>query len=462
MGINFSPFEIGQRALRASQLGLTVAGQNIANVNTPGYTRQEVQLAAAPPSGANPRLTGNGVTIEDVRSFRDQFIETRLQTESGISGRLQAKRDTLESLDAALNPASNNITTTLTDFFGAFRTLEANPTSVPLRTVAIESGKALGNAFNSTRARLEEIRANTDGLLRIDVEEANQLAGRIASLTASISVAENTGAKASELRDQRSQAIQSLTELTGTRTTENEDGTLTLTLADGRPLVLADRASTLQTSSTAPNGLATITLDGQPATINSGRVRGLQESIGLISSQITGLDELAAAVATRVNTAHLSGVDLDGNAGTTFFAVPNGGAPITAANLAVSASVSANPRRVVSAAAGAGNGDGSVARNIAELLSDNSSQAGTRTGSFSSIYGSLVSEAGQAIKTNEDALVTQQAILAQVTAQREAASGVSLDEEAVNLLRYQRAFEAAARLLKVADEITQTVIALGQ
>jgi flagellar hook-associated protein 1 FlgK len=92
MGINFSPFEIGQRALRASQLGLTVAGQNIANVNTPGYTRQEVVLSAAPSDGSGLKLTGTGVTIEDVRSLRDQFIQTRLQTETGISGRRNVTR----------------------------------------------------------------------------------------------------------------------------------------------------------------------------------------------------------------------------------------------------------------------------------------------------------------------------------------------------------------------------------
>src|SRR5262245_1079807 len=99
MGVNFSPFEIGRRALQAAQLGLTVTGQNIANVNTPGYSRQSVMLAAAASDGSNLRLVGTGVTIEGVRQFRDQFVETRLQTEIGIAGRLTAQRDALAPVD---------------------------------------------------------------------------------------------------------------------------------------------------------------------------------------------------------------------------------------------------------------------------------------------------------------------------------------------------------------------------
>ncbi len=460
MGINFSAFDIGQRALRASQLGITVAGQNIANVNTPGYTRQEIVLSASPPAGANLKI-GTGVNIDDVRSLRDRFIEARLQTETGISGRLVAQRDALSPVDTLFSETGSSVNNAITNFFGSFRTLESNPTSLSLRTAVIEDGKQLALAFNATNARLGEIRRDADGLLRATVDNVNNLSITIADLNQRINIAEGSGGKALELRDQRGEAVRSLAELTGVKTTENRDGTLTLTLGDGRPLVLANRAFSLKAESTPPDGLAAITLDGQPAVINNGRLRGLSDAIGQIGAQITGLNDLAGAIAGRVNTTHTSGIDLDGGNGTPFFTVPANGDPITAANLSVAPNVAASPRRVVAAAAGANTGDGSVARSIANLLTDNTSQAGTRTGSFTSLYSSLVSDAGEALKSAEDALSTQQVILAQTTEQRNAISGVSLDEEAVNLLRYQRAFEAAARFLKVADEVTQTVIALG-
>jgi flagellar hook-associated protein 1 FlgK len=152
---------------------------------------------------------------------------------------------------------------------------------------------------------------------------------------------------------------------------------------------------------------------------------------------------------------------LDGNAGGVLFVAANA-MPINAANIAVDQNLQNNPRRVVAAAAGAGSGDASVARAIANLISDSTQTVGTRTGSFTSIYASIVTDAGDMLRTAEDNLAAQQAIVAQVTAQRESVSGVSLDEEAINLLQYQRAYEAAARFLKVADEMTQTLIALGQ
>jgi flagellar hook-associated protein 1 FlgK len=157
---------------------------------------------------------------------------------------------------------------------------------------------------------------------------------------------------------------------------------------------------------------------------------------------------------------HASGTDLDGNAGTAFF-VSSASGPITAANLDVSSALKNDSRLVVATASGAGGGDGSVARGIANLLSDPTSVAGTQTGSFTSIYGAIVTAVGEAVNSAEDELTTQAAILAQTEAQRDSVSGVSLDEEAINLLQYQKAYEAAARLLKVADEMTQTILQIA-
>ncbi|MFN0088438.1 MAG: flagellar hook-associated protein FlgK, partial [Blastocatellia bacterium] len=260
MGVNFSSFEIGRLALRASQLGMSVTGQNIANVNTPGYTRQRLQLSAAPPDGSNQRLTGVGVTIDGVRALRDQFIETRLQTETGISGRLEAKRHALAPVDAALNEAGagGGIHSAMVGFFGAFRDLEAHPTSVPLRAVGIARAETLAAAFHSTRGRLAGIRADNDAALRGTVDEVNTLAAKVADLNVRISVAENTGGGASELRDQRGELARRLTELTGARSTEAENGQLALTIGEGRAIVLGETAHTLAAESIPPDGLAAL------------------------------------------------------------------------------------------------------------------------------------------------------------------------------------------------------------
>ncbi|MFN0084349.1 MAG: flagellar hook-associated protein FlgK, partial [Blastocatellia bacterium] len=303
--------------------------------------------------------------------------------------------------------------------------------------------------------------ADSDALRRSRVDEVNTIAGKVADLNAQISVAENTGGSAPALRDQRGELVRQLAELTGARSTETESGEITLTIGEGQAIVLGQTASPLAAESAPPEGLAVLTLEGQAVNIADGALRGLQEAIGEIGAHIASLDQLAESLASRVNALHVSGADLDGAAGTALF-VASGGGTVTAANIEISPAIKADPRLIVTAAAGAGSGDASVARSIAGLLSDRNSVIGSGTGSFESFYASLVTEAGAGVRSAEDALATQHAILAQTKAQRESISGVSLDEEAINLLQFQKAFEAAARFLKVADEMTLTILSLAQ
>lgn len=468
MGVNFSVFEIGRRALRAAQTGVNVTSHNIANVNTPGYSRQTVQLSASPPDTGYGWLQGTGINIgtgvnvDGIKGHRDQFIATRLQTETSINGRLTAERETLIPVEAALNETDRGgIGTALKNFFGAFRDLEANPASTAVRTAIVEKGKALTSAFHSTRARLVEIRGQADQEVRATVNTVNDLAEKVADLNKQIRIAENNGITSSDLVDQRAEHINQIAELTGARSTTNADGTITLTLGDGQALVYGDQAAKLTATDTPPDGLAALSIDGQSVVIGDGKLRGLQNAIGGIGGQIQTLDDLAASVAGRVNTLHATGADLNGNAGGAFFATPASGT-VTAENIDLAAAIKANPNRVVAAASGAGGGDGSIARGLAELLSDTTSVVGSTTGSYANIFAALVSSAGAAVKTADDELATQAAILAQTQAQRDSVSGVSLDEEAISLLQYQKAYEAAARFLRVADEMTQTILQLGQ
>jgi flagellar hook-associated protein 1 FlgK len=234
---------------------------------------------------------------------------------------------------------------------------------------------------------------------------------------------------------------------------------VTVSLADGQALVSGDQIHEFEIIVNAANGLSDIYLNGQPAAINDGKLRGLQDAIGDIGTQITSIDDLAAAVANRVNTLHTSGTDFNGNPGTDFFTIPVGG--VDASNLSVTALIQADPKLIVASQLASPITTATVAGQIGALLSEPTSTAGTKTGSFSSIYASIVSDAGRGVKSAEDALAVQKAVLSQAEAQRDAISGVSLDEEAINLLQFQRSYEAAARFLKIADEMTQTIMSLG-
>jgi flagellar hook-associated protein 1 FlgK len=461
MGVNFSPFEIGRRALHAAQFGITVTGQNIANVNTPGYSRQSVMLAATAADGANLKLVGSGVTIQGVQQFRDRFVDSRLQTETAISGRLTAQRDALSPVDEAFNESNGNgLSAAIDGFFGAFQALESNPNSFPLRTGVVSKANSLAAAFAAATSRLSGIRSDADKEIRTEVDHLNQLTKQVADLNVRISTAEHSASSASELRDQRGEVVRQIAELTGARAVEDQDGMVTLTLADGQPLVSGNTATPLSIQDTPPDGLAAIVINGQPAAIADGKLKGLEDAIAFVNSQMTSLDDLAASITARVNTLHTSGADRTGNPGGVFFAVPITG-PVTAANFAVATSIKSDPNLIVASPMAPPSPYATVAGAIGALLNDPNSTAGVRAGSFSSIYGSIVSDAGKSVQSLNDALTTQQAILSQAQTQRDAVSGVSLDEEAINMLQFQKSYEAAARFLKIADEMTQTILSLG-
>jgi flagellar hook-associated protein 1 len=461
MSINFSAFEIGRRALNASQVGINITGQNIANVNTAGYTRRHVSLAESTTNNlANGFQIGTGVTVQGVTAFRDSLLQSRIQTETGIAGRLTAFRDTLAPIEAALvGSEEGGLQNALTSFFGAFRDLDANPTSVSLRSVVVQRGQTLASSFQSTRSKLDGIRTDADQSIRTTVEQVNTLAQHIAELNGQIQGTEATSGDSSALRDQRDELVVQISEMTGAHQTLNTDGTINLTIGEGRAIVSGINAFTLQTASTPPLGLASITLGGDPAIFTEGKIRGLQDAITETSTQVTKLDGLAAALVSRVNTLSRSGTDLNGNSGGDLFTF---NATQTAANISINALTIASPRLVVASALPQPGPNGTVAGAIANLMSDQNTTVGTLTGSFSSIYGSMLSDAGAKINAADNNLQTQAVIIAQATTQRDAVSGVSLDEEAINLMQYQKAFEAAARFIKVADEMTQTILSLAQ
>ncbi len=158
MSVNFSAFEIGRRAINANQLGIDITGQNIANVNTPGYTRKSLHLAESAPTSFGRFSIGTGVSVQGIQAFRDTFIESRIQQEIGIAGRLSARRDALYPVEAALQGTeSSGIQSALSNFFGAFRDLEASPDSVPLRSIVAGRAQNLADTFHSTASRLREI-----------------------------------------------------------------------------------------------------------------------------------------------------------------------------------------------------------------------------------------------------------------------------------------------------------------
>jgi flagellar hook-associated protein 1 FlgK len=441
----FGTLTMTARALDAQRAGLTVTGQNIANLNTDGYARRALLLAEA-------RI--GGVEVLGVRGRRDLLLDARVRSEIPYEAREAALADSLSVVEAALGTSGQSIDARLTAFFDAFSALASDPASVVARDGVVQQGRLLARAFNDLSGRLAASQREADTQVRAGVDRINLLASRVSALNAEIAGAIGTDVEG--LRDQRELALEQLAELVDVSVIHREDGAVDVSIANGRALVIGSSSYAVGVTSTPPAGFAALSLGGVDITagITRGRLAGALESRdALIPGYLARLDQLAYTVAQQVNALHQTGFDLNGNAGGAFFA-PLASATGAAAAIAMDAAVDQDPRLVAASLTGAP-GDNQVAQALANLR-DARVMGGSAT--FSEAWGQLVYRVASDRQT---ALVQQESrreVVDQVARLRDQVSGVSLDEEAANMLRFQRAYEANARFFSTVNDVLDTLM----
>jgi len=441
----FGSLSAVSRSLAAQQTGLAVAGQNIANVNTPGYTRRAVELSASLP--IDSYSAGNGVDIVGIRAERADLIETQLRHEMPAQGRGAAMADSLAQIETALGKPGASIDASLTQFYNAFSQLAQDPTSGVARQQAIVQGKSLASAFNDVATRLASAQRDADAQVKSGIDQINTLATQIASLNASMAGASASGSEA--LRDKLGVALSSLSQLIDIGVVSRPDGGADVSIGNGRALVIGANTYQVGVTPMAGSGLANLTSAGTVITteITGGRVGGLlQVRDTLLPGYTTRLDQLANGVATSVNAAHRAGFDLTGAAGGDFFAPPAAVAG-SAAAMAVAAGVAANAN-LIAAAATATPGDNQNARTISNLRQV--ALAGGTTNPVDT-WGALVYRVGTDAQSATNERAGRDEIVKQLKTLRDQVSGVSLDEEAANMMKFQRAYEANARYFSAVD-----------
>lgn len=436
---------LASRALAAQQAGLDVTGQNIANVNTPGYTRRTVELAATPP--VDPLSAGNGVDVVAIRAERADLLEAQLRHEQPAQGREAAMADSLSQIETVLGKPGASIDASLTKFYNAFSQLAQDPTSGVARQQVIVQGQSLASAFNDVASRLASAQRDADAQVKSSVDQINTLAAQIASLNASMAGASASGNEA--LRDKLGVALSSLSQLIDIGVVSRPDGGADVSVGNGRALVVGANTYQIGVTPIAGSGLANLTSAGAVITaeITGGRVGGLLHvRDGLLPGYTTRLDQLAYDVATSVNTVHSAGFDLNGTAGGNFFA-PLVSATGAARNLAVSASIVANGN-LIAAAATATPGDNQNARAITNLRQ--TALAGGTTNPIDT-WGALVYRVGTDALAAANDRAGRDEVVKQLSTLRDQLSAVSLDEEAANLMKFQRAYEANARYFSAVE-----------
>jgi flagellar hook-associated protein 1 FlgK len=545
----FSVLNTAKLGLQTNQTAIEVVGHNIANVQTEGFSRQEVTLEANRPRRVGLAFLGTGVRATSVTRNFDQFLFNQILSESSTLGNFDIRNTFFQRLETIVNESSGvSLNNAMSEFFLAFDDLASNPTNLGARTAVLSTAGTLASVFNQLGSSLHQQRVNLDGAISAEVTDINGMLDEIAELNRSIIQLENGNTPANDLLDQRDLLVKQLSEKLDVQLIDTNDSKTMLTLSGGSPLVVGTTVFHLSTAANLDNrGFKDILVDdGMGGTnnvtteIQGGEMRGYLdmrdvETLGLIDQ----LDRLAAGLMEQVNGVHQQGLGLDGSSGNLFFetltptvtigsqnlgtptvtavnaspstvtvdkfqlqfdgggtfdvfnlttnqmeatglavggtvnianglAITTGGVPAfgdtvnisisedAALNMSLSSTVLNDTSKIAAGLSGVG--DGQNALNISNLqnslvFSAGGFTPGAGTSTFDDFYNSIVSGLGAGSRSSQTILSQQEGVMLQLNSQRESISGVSLDEEMVNLIKFQQAYAASARMITVIEEM---------
>lgn len=457
MGGLGSLLNIARDSLLAQSFALDVTGQNITNVNTPGYVRRSPLLVTRNSGDA----TFGSVDIGGIQRAFDVFSQARFLDATGTAAAADQHDATLSNVEALFNDAQGaGLSTPISQLFSSFSALSAHPNDTTTRQQVLARASDFAQALNSSASQLAAQRDQLLTQARGVTQEINSDTSQIARLNLEIAHAKGVGNDASDLLDKRDNLVGDLAQLVNVQTFTEPNGTFVVRGA-GTTLLEGEQAATVAvTTSGSGNLILQSSFNGGPRTditsgLASGKLAGLRETRDVDSPAMSArIDQLANDVAKAINTQHQAGVDLNGTAGLAMFTFSG---PPGAATITLNSSLVGRPDLVAAASAAnppPGGSDNAVA--LAKLGQANIVNGNTRTPAEA--YGDLIGDIGQRKSDSASDSQTRGALLAQTKAMRDSANGVSLDEELVSLQRYQRAYQAATKLISIADEAMNSLL----
>ena len=440
-------------ALQAQQAGLQTTANNVANLNTPGYSRERPILVEANPIVEDRVVFGGGVQLKGTESLRSTLLDLQISDETQQQGNSQAYVNAMNQVQTLLPDDTSGIGKQISAFFQSLNNLSTNPSDITLRQSVLTAAGNMAAAFNGVARGLSGIRSNVNAGIQQQVQEVNGIAAQIAAINVKLAAGSSTGQQYGSFLDQRSALIEKLSGIVDVA--QINDGTgLTLTTRQGVPLVVEGKAFQLDTAADAGGMQRIFSAQGKDITadISGGQLGGMlqarDQDIPALQSQ---LDSLAAGMTGALNTAHAMGTDLNGNPGANLFV------PVTVPGAAAQMGVAVtNPALLAVGSDGTSGSNGNIAN-----LSAVANQAVANGFTPSQGYANLVFETGMAISNGQTELNASDAMLQQLQQQRSSISGVSLDEEASNILLYQRAYQAAAQAITAVNQMLETALNIG-
>lgn len=445
---------IGRSGAQAARIALDVTAQNIANASTDGYVRRSAKLAEVSSSGGIGTIGDvslSGVRLDSVVRNADLFRQAEVRRTGADAARADAEVAGLENVQAAVE--QSNVYNAMVGFEGSLQQLVGDPTSSSLRANVIESARTMVGTFNIASSALDAVGTGLRFEATDAITQVNTLSGELARVNLRLARAADASSDQTALLDQRDSLLQQLSAFTDVSTTIASDSTVELRLggASGPLMVQGGAAGTLGMT-TASDGTITFTVSGMAASpvaaaLTGGSLAGKAQALTKLAAVHTQLDSLADTMATTVNAAQAAGITPANAAGQPLF---GGGAPFTAASLTLALADGAG---IATAPAGAGaNSRDATNLNALRTALGSADPVGGMDALLFDISGTV-----QGRTVTRDALRTI-ANGAQVSLQAQA--GVDLDQEAVNLVRFQQAFQASGKVMQTAKDIFDTLLAI--
>ncbi len=476
-----SSLEIGKRALQAQRLGLEITSNNIGNVNTPGFSRREATFSEADPLIKNGNFLGTGVINEKMRTFREEFFDKEIRRSISRNIGYETDERLVQRIEAILaEPTENGLSEVVSGFLYDFDEISLKPESVAHRELVLSNAKGVVDQFRRTAVQLNETRNEVRNNISDAIDRANKLIGNITGINTSIgSTKVIAGTEVQSLLDKREVMLEELSELGVVTVTQNDDGSLNAFM-NGKNLITGQTRNELKlqediNTATGERTIRIVTISANNVITGSvnpeaGKLSSLLKHYNITLDDKDSTDEFsvsqnlndfANALVQKVNELTIAGFGLNDTGqvppGRFFFEPAVGDA--TAMTIEISADVKNKPSDIPLSAKGGQPGDSTVARQIARLADDADFLHGQKPAEF---YASFLGKIGNLGNDAINGSKTTKLVLDQLTNQREAVIGVNLDEEAINLIKFQKAFEASARIIAITNEILGTIVNLGR
>jgi len=485
MGATFNAYNIATTGMYVSQASLAVVSNNLSNISTTGYSRQQIASAEKVASAASGTASNcSGVGVAEIYRVRDCFLDQTYRQVNGKTEYYNTKNGIVEDAQKLLNEygsssssSENGLQQTIQNFFDSWEQLTKDPSSQSTRSAVVEYAAALVDTFNEINTQLAAMQQDAGNRVKDGVYSLNDLANQVAVLNKQITLAETSGSEACNLRDQRDELLDKMSALANICVTEQSNGALNVGI-DGVSLV---QGATTHSLKYVEDGTAEQVIWaelGNTANISSGSIKAnLEEADQSVFSAIAGsdtydftvdgnsalatlrqgLNDLMSTIATNVNSLLEGGTDLDGSAGVALFVKTDANKPLELGNIQLNSDISADVDKIAAGTSGESS-DAAIATEISTLQNEKIFSYNGLSMTGTNFYQSLVSWLATTGDTASGNYDTQNTLLLQAGNQRSSISSVSQDEEMSKMIVYQNAYNASARVLSSVDSLLKDLI----